>query len=214
MPTSIYRRAIDYSHLPGTSGWTVLLLHATGGDGERLTSLVRPMVPDSAVLCPRGAAMTAAGERSFYARSPVEPPVPATVVPAAQDLAGFLGTACTRHALDPGRVAVVGHSSGANVGLGLMWRTPHPARAYALLRPTLAGLPDPVADLRETEVLLLLGDRDDVTTPARSRALEAWLTRSGASVETHREVDAAHPLTASDVLHLAGWLRRVTSSAP
>lgn len=205
-------RGYDYWYAPGSTGWTAVLLHSTGGDENELLYLTARMMPGAAILSPRGKASAAEGGRGFYFRPADGRPAAITDIrTATEDVCTFVDEACARHRLDSGRLLHVGYSSGANVVLDILTRYPRRACANALLRPTRLDPAAPHVDLTGVPVLLLSGGQDERVGVAQSEAIAYWLTRSGATLTALHDEQIGHGLGLTDVFRLTGWLRGVTS---
>jgi len=61
----------EHVHVPGASGWTLLLLHGTGGDEHQLVELGRRLAPQASLLSPRGKVLEQGVAPRFFARRSV-----------------------------------------------------------------------------------------------------------------------------------------------
>jgi phospholipase/carboxylesterase len=198
--------------VPGSTGWTAVLLHSTGSDESELLDLTARLMPGTALLSPRGKASAPGGGNAFYPRpAGGSPAAIADIRTATEDVCAFVDEACARHRLDSGRLVQVGYSSGANVVLDILTRHPRRAHAHALLRPTRLDPDGPHVDLAGTPVLLLSAGQDERVGAEQSEAIAYWLARSGAALTALHDEQLDHGLGLADVVRLAGWLRGVTS---
>ncbi len=196
-----------YEHIfePGTTDWTVLLLHGTGGDEHDLVPLGRQLAPGAALLSPRGNVLENGVTNRFFARrSPIDIDVE-DMNRRADDLVQFVREAVELYGLDPDRVIALGLSNGANVALAAMLRNPGWARAAALLRPVLYEEPVPLADLSAMHVFVASGVNDPFSPPETTERLRDLLMRTGATVDFHVDPHAGHGLVPDDLMRAATW---------
>lgn len=196
----------------GTSGWTLLLLHGTGGDEHQLVPLGRELAPEATLLSPRGQVLEGTMPR-FFRRFGVGQLDIDDLKARSDDLAGFIGWACAEHGLDPARIAALGYSNGANIAVGLLLRHPGLLRGAALLRPMLPYEPDTPPALAGTDVLIAAGTSDPYSPPQQAQRLGSVLADAGAAVET-AVAPAGHELTQGDLARAGAWLRRLTAAGP
>ena len=206
--TPVTRGALaGYEHVfePGTTGWTVLLLHGTGGDEHDLVPLGRQLAPGAALLSPRGNVLEGGVTNRFFARrSPVDIDVE-DMLARSDQLASFVDAAAEAYDIDRTRLVALGFSNGANIALASMLRHPGWARAAALLRPVLYHEPDPLPDLSEMDVLVASGAHDPFSPPAEVERLRDVLTCTGARLQLVVDPGAGHGLVPDDLMRTATW---------
>jgi phospholipase/carboxylesterase len=161
------RSDLGFEHVfePGRSGWTLLLLHGTGGDEHDLVPLGRQLAPGAALLSPRGKVLEGGVARRFFRRLAVGQLDIPDLLERADELAQFVRAAPGAYGLDARRIVAVGLSNGANIAVSLLWRHPGLLRGAALLRPMLPYEPEPLPELQGTEVLVAAGAHDPYTSP-------------------------------------------------
>ena len=189
---------------PG-NGWTLLLLHATGGDEHQLLGLGRQVAPGAALLSPRGKELENGLTRRFFKRlSPLELDIP-DLLSRTDELADFVRAAASAYRLDPGLVVALGYSNGANIAASLLLRQPDVLRAASLLRPMLPYEPDRPVDLSGRAVLVAAGARDPYVPVEQTQRLAQVLGAAGADVAL-RVRDVGHELVQADFTDTAAWL--------
>jgi predicted esterase len=198
---------LGYEHLleRGTSGETLLVLHATGGDEHQLAGLARELAPAATLLAPRGKVMENGVTRRFFARrSMTELDVP-DLLRRTDELADFVAAAAAAYELDPARVTALGYSNGANIAASMLLRRPGLLAGAALLRATLPYEPESSPALAGRRVLIASGAGDPYVLPGAAQRLAEILRAGGADV-TERAADAGHELTAADLEVTREWL--------
>jgi predicted esterase len=211
---------LGFAHVfePGSSGWTLLLLHGTGGDEHDLVGLGRQLAPDAALLSPRGQVLENGMPRFFRRLAVGQLDIP-DLLARTDQLAGFVAEAVTAYGRDPGRVVAIGLSNGANIAASLLLRETNPThththptlRAAGLLRPMLPYEPGEIPELTGTDVLIEAGERDPYSPGEQVTRLTEILRAGGAEVTTTVEPGAGHDLTQNDLRRLAAWVTELTS---
>ena len=201
--------AFEYVLEPGSSDWTALLLHGTGGDEHDLVPLGRQLAPEATLLSPRGQVLENGMPRFFRRLAVGRLDIP-DLLDRTDELAEFVGAAAAEHELDAGRIVAVGLSNGANIAVSLLMRHPGLLRGAALLRPMLPYEPDGPLDLSGTAVLVDSGEGDPFSPLEHSERLAQILRDAGADVTAHLEPGAGHGLTQNDLRLLARWTSELT----
>ena len=204
---------LGFTHVfePGKDGWTLLLLHGTGGDERDLVGLGRQLAPGAALLSPRGKVLENGVSPRFFRRLAIGQLDIPDLLARTDELAAFVGAAAERYELDPQRVVALGFSNGANIGVSLLLRHPSLLRGAALLRPMLPYAPADPPPLEDVDVLVAAGAHDPYSPPQQSARLVQVLRDGGARVTVHTEPGAGHGLTQNDIAHAARWLTEVTA---
>jgi phospholipase/carboxylesterase len=202
---------LGFEHVfePGTTGWTLLLLHGTGGDEHDLVPLGRQLAPGAALLSPRGKVLENGMPRYFRRLAVGRLDVP-DLLARTDELAGFVAAAAAEYGLDAGRIVALGLSNGANIAGSLLLRRPEVLRGAVLLRPMLPYEPDQQPQLAGTDVLVDAGERDPYSSLDQTERLVQILRDGGATVTVHVEPGAGHGLTQNDLGQAARWLAGVT----
>ena len=197
---------LGFQHVyePGSSDWTLLLLHGTGGDEHDLVGLGRQLAPSAALLSPRGKVLEGGMPRFFRRLAVGQLDIPDLLV-RTDELAEFVTAAAQAYGRDPSKIAALGFSNGANIAVSLLLRHPTLLGAAALLRPMLPYEPEGELSLPGTEVLIAAGEGDPYSSPEQTRRLAEVLDVAGANVTVHLEPRAGHGLGAGDLRALERW---------
>src|SRR5471032_2165984 len=102
---------LGFQHVfePGTGGWTILLLHGTGGNEHDLVRLGRQLAPEAALLSPLGKVREGTAPRFFRRLAVGELDIPDLLV-RTDELAAFISAAAAGYTLDPLRIVALGLS--------------------------------------------------------------------------------------------------------
>jgi predicted esterase len=203
---------LGFAHVfePGSSDWTLLLLHGTGGDEHDLVGLGRQLAPAAALLSPRGQVLENGMPRFFRRLAVGQLDIP-DLLARTDQLAGFVADAATAYGRDPDKVVAIGLSNGANIAASLLLRRPGTLRGAGLLRPMLPYEPEQIPELTGTGVLIEAGERDPYSPTEQVTRLTEILRAGGAEVTTTVEPGAGHGLTQDDLRRLAAWVTKLTS---
>lgn len=197
---------LGFQHVyePSAGDWTLLLLHGTGGDEHDLLGLGRQVAPSAALLSPRGKVLEGGMPRFFRRLAIGQLDIPDLLV-RTDELAAFVTAAAQSYGRDPGKIAALGFSNGANIAVSLLLRHPTLLGAAALLRPMLPYEPEGDLRLPGTDVLIAAGEGDPYSSPEQTRRLAEVLDTAGATVTAHLEPRAGHGLGTGDLRALAQW---------
>ncbi|HEY1568679.1 MAG TPA: alpha/beta hydrolase [Solirubrobacteraceae bacterium] len=197
---------LGFQHVyePSAGDWTLLLLHGTGGDEHDLIGLGRQVAPSAALLSPRGKVLESGMPRFFRRLAIGQLDIPDLLV-RTDELAEFVTAAAQAYGRDPGKIAALGFSNGANIAVSLLLRHPTLLGAAALLRPMLPYEPEGALSLPGTDVLIAAGEGDPYSSPEQTRRLAEVLDTAGAAVTVHVEPRAGHGLGSGDLRALERW---------
>ncbi|MBI2842986.1 MAG: alpha/beta hydrolase [Armatimonadetes bacterium] len=189
---------------------TLLLLHGAGGNECSMLPLGRKLLPEAAMLCPRGNVLED-GKTRFFRRLREGVFDTDDLVFRTCELANFIEAAADAYRLDPNRVVAVGYSNGANIAASLLLLKPEVLAGAVLLRPVVPLLPDVLPDLSGVPVFIGAGASDRVAPAVESEKLEVALRSAGADV-TLRLDPEGHKLSRDELRAAKTWLVQKVSS--
>ena len=200
----------DFIHVfkPGTSATTLLMLHGTGGDEHDLLPLAEMLMPDAAVLSPRGQVLEN-GMPRFFRRLAEGVFDEADLRERAGDLASFVTSSAKRYGFDQRSVMAVGFSNGANIASAVMLLHPGTIGGGVVIRGQVPLVPDPLPSLTGTRVLIANGRADPLVAPAETERLAALFRSAGAEVSLEWQ-PGGHQLTQADIQAARAWLGLAT----
>lgn len=182
---------------------TLLLLHGTGGDENDLIPLGRALLPDAALLSPRGRVLEH-GMPRFFRRLAEGVFDLDDLRRRAAELARFVAKAAQVYGFDPARVYAMGFSNGANIAAAVLLLHPATLAGGALFRAMVPLEPDAAPDLTGKRVLLSEGRADPIVPVENAERLAALLRAGGADVSLVWQ-QAGHNLTQADVDAARAW---------
>jgi len=177
MSRDLYNHHAEGAGKDGTLGFA---FHGTGGDERQLLPLVRDLLPEAAIVAPRGD-VSEHGAARFFRRLGEGIYDMADLARATARMGAFIEAHVA--AAQPDRVIGIGYSNGANILASVIFARPRRFDAAVLMHPRIPWVPEP-APIR-TAVLITAGARDPICPPDATRALAGWLQEQGAAVETH-----------------------------
>ena len=199
-----------HNYLPGEpdgSGVTLLLLHGTGGNEDDLIPLGQQLLPDAAILSPRGK-VSEHGAPRFFRRLAEGVFDHEDLLFRTHELADFVDKAAGEYGFDRQKLVAVGYSNGANIAASLLLLHPDLLRAAVLLRAMVPFEPEEKPDLSGVPVFLAAGRRDAMISPDNTQRLAEILQGAGTDLDL-RWKNVGHPLTYEELQEAAEWLSRI-----
>lgn len=203
-PLALHRHRFVPATDPAARG-AVLALHGTGGDETSLIGLAQTVFPGAAVLSPRGNVLEAGAPRFFRRHAEGVLDLEDLAVRTGE-MADFVAAAAQHYGFDPGTLAAIGFSNGANLAVSLLLTRPGVLNAAALLSPMLPFVPADPIRLDGTAVFIGAGNLDPLVPAAQIDQLQAILTDAGAVVTMHRE-ETGHTVTDREVVAAQEWAK-------
>jgi predicted esterase len=199
----------DFIHefVPGTSHWTLLLLHGTGGNERDLIPLGRELDPTASLLSPRGKILEN-GMPRFFRRLAEGVFDLEDLKTRTNELADFVDAAMRHYELAADHIVGVGYSNGANIAASMLLLRPKIMHAAILFRAMLPLVPDKLPDLSSVRVWIGAGDQDPIIPTSETQRLIELLRHAGADV-TIRFSNAGHGLTSVEVDTAGQWLKNL-----
>jgi len=190
---------------PSGKGPTLVLLHGTGGDENDLIPVGKSLLPEAALLSPRGRVLENGAPRFFrrFAEGVFDLDDLKLQTGA---LAGFVRAASVKYGLDAAQLIAVGYSNGANIAASVILAEPDVFAGAILFRAMPAFVPDASPDLRNVPLLLTAGERDPIVKPEQTVALAKIFENAGARVSIHWH-HGGHELGRDDLDAATEWIR-------
>ena len=198
-----------HNYLPGEAdgpGVTLLLLHGTGGNEDDLIPLGKQLLPEAAILSPRGQ-VSEHGAPRFFRRLAEGVFDHEDLVFRTHELADFVDKAAEEYGFDREKLVAVGYSNGANIAASLMLLHPDLLRAAVLFRAMVPFEPEETPDLSGMPVFLAAGRRDTMIAPDNTERLAEILQKAGADLDL-RWKNVGHPLTYEELEEAKDWLSK------
>ncbi|MEO7931735.1 MAG: alpha/beta hydrolase [Chthoniobacterales bacterium] len=191
--------------VPGeTSAPVLLLLHGTGGTENDLLDLGHSLLPQAALLSPRGKILENGMPRFFrrLAEGVFDEP---DLIHRTHELADFIQSAQTDYSLAGRPVIAVGYSNGANIAASLFLLRPEILAGAVLLRAMVPLEPEILPKLDRPAIFLAGGKRDPIIPPENTQRLATLLQRAGAEVTLHW-TNGGHELHSEEIAAAKSWL--------
>ena len=190
------RDAYIHLALPGSPGEPLLFVfHGTGGDENQLISLGRDLLPNAAIVSPRGD-VSEQGAARFFRRTGEGVYDMEDLARGTARMAGFVNAHIV--SAKPSTVLGLGYSNGANILASLLFAEPKLFDAAALMHPLIPFEPHVNGDLSGKRILITAGRSDPICPPDLTSRLEAHLRAKGADVTVYWH-EGGHELRPSEV---------------
>jgi len=188
----------------GASAPVLLLLHGTGGSENDLLDLGHSLLPEAALLSPRGKILEN-GMPRFFRRLAEGVFDEEDLIFRTHELADFIEAAAKRYAFDPRKVTAVGYSNGANIAASTLLLRPGALHRAVLLRAMTPLIPKTLPDLTGVSVFLASGRNDPIVPTASVEQLANLLRKAKAEVSLQWS-PAGHHLTTPEIDAARLWL--------
>ncbi len=192
--------AYIHEALPGSPGGPILFVfHGTGGDETQLVPLGRELVPNAAIVAPRGD-VSEYGAARFFRRMGEGVYDMADLARATAKMGGFVKAYLRAAGRDEAKPPVLGlgYSNGANILASLAFAKPALFEAVVLMHPLIPFEPEIRGSLAGKRILITAGRHDPICPPNLTARLEAYLQSAGAdvTVEWH---EGGHEIRANEI---------------
>jgi predicted esterase len=197
----------DFIHefIRGSSDWTLLLLHGTGGNERDLIPLGRELDPNASLLSPRGKILEN-GMPRFFRRLAEGVFDLEDLKTRTNELADFVAAAARHYKLAADRVIGVGYSNGANIAASMLLLRPEILHTAILFRAMVPLIPDTLPDLSSVHVWIGAGNQDPIIAPSETQRLVSLLRGAKPDV-TIRFFETGHGLTSDEIETAGRWLK-------
>lgn len=185
---------------------TLLLLHGTGGDENDLLPIGHQILPEAALLSPRGRVLEN-GVPRFFRRFAEGVFDLADLKMQTEALAQFIQQAAERYEFDIGQLIAVGYSNGANIAASVLLTQPNLLRTAVLFRPMVPFVPDATPDLRNVSTLLAAGRKDSIASSEQVSTLTKIFESGGARVAIYWH-NGGHELGQDDLTAAKNWVNQ------
>ncbi|MGC3992114.1 MAG: alpha/beta hydrolase [Chthoniobacteraceae bacterium] len=197
-----------HRYTPGEAGAPVLLLlHGTGGTENDLLQLGHSLLPQAALLSPRGKTLEN-GMPRFFRRLAEGVFDEADLITRTHELADFVAAAAKEYTLEGRKVIALGYSNGANIAASTLLLRPGTLDGAILLRSMTPLVPKEPPTLTDVPILMASGTHDPIVPVKSVENLAAMLRKAGADVDLHW-AEAGHNLTSPELAQAQQWLQRL-----
>lgn len=190
------------------SGEAIFIFHGTGGDEESLLPVAGIIMPEAAVVSPRGKVLEN-GMPRFFRRLAEGVFDLEDLRYRTEELARFIERAKDAYGLEGKKLAAAGYSNGANIAASILLTYPGIFSKAALFHPMVPFVPERLPDLSDTDVLITAGTNDPIVDPEGTRELARLLRDAGAHVELFWH-DRGHSLTREELSAARTFLSEVS----
>ena len=187
------------------SGATLLVLHGTGGNENDLVPMARELLPDAAILSPRGK-VEERGMPRFFRRLAQGVFDLEDLAVRTDELSRFIDDAAKTYSFDREKVFALGFSNGANIAASLLLRRGAVFKGGVLLSPMLPFEPETTPDLSSVNLFVGAGTADTMIPADQTRLLIEALRRAGARVTDYWH-PAGHTITHEELRSAKAWLK-------
>lgn len=196
---------MKYIYQPGNNanGYTLLLLHGTGGDETDLIPVAQRLGGDHNILSVRGNVLEH-GMPRFFKRLGMGVFDENDLRFRTEELLSFLQETSAKEQFDLQKVIALGYSNGANIAGALMVLHPGILAGAILFRP-MQPFKDIPAFKATAPVFFSTGQQDPTIRPEDTEKYLQILREGGFQVESHA-LPASHGLIQQDLDLAASWL--------
>lgn len=157
----------------------IFTFHGTGGDEHQFHGLARSLLPQAAVLSPRGD-VSESGANRYFRRTGEGVFDMADLGARTKAMAAWVGR--EKAARNPGATIGIGYSNGANILASVSFAAPALFDRLVLLHPLIPFDPAPQPGLAGRQVLLSAGRTDPICPAPLTQRLTDWYRAQGATV--------------------------------
>jgi phospholipase/carboxylesterase len=180
----------------------IFTLHGTGGDENQLFGFAEKLLPEAAIVAPRGD-VSEHGALRFFRRKAEGVYDFADLAARSDTMAEFVRS--HRDVAHPGQTIGLGYSNGANILAAVALANPDLFDELVLMHPLVSWTPPDDPRLARLKVLITAGRGDPICPPELTNALAEFLKRQGTAV-TLAWHDGGHEVRPSEEAVIAGFL--------
>jgi len=183
---------------------TILLLHGTGGNEESFIPIAEMILPEAAVLSPRGQVLEN-GMPRFFRRISEGVFDLQDLKLRTRELAEFIEVSAQKYEIETNKIIAIGYSNGANIASSVMFTYPKLISRAVLFHPMIPFVPDTAPDLSGISILITAGTNDQIVDSKETTELHELYEDYGAVVEILWH-DMGHNLTQEEIERAKNFL--------
>ncbi|WP_312525755.1 alpha/beta hydrolase [Paracoccus sp. (in: a-proteobacteria)] len=195
-----------YHSKPGRDALTPLVVtfHGTGGDEFQFSGLIDQLMPDAALLSPRGDVQEHGANRFFRRKAEGQ----YDMQDLAQRTTRMISFLAAHKAENPDRpIYGLGYSNGANILASVLFQAPELFDRAVLMHPLIPFTPAPQPGLKDKAVLITAGRRDPICPLPQSEALACWFQDQGSKLDFAVQ-NGGHEVGQAELAQIGDFLRR------
>lgn len=189
--------------LKGSSDFTLILLHGTGGDEFDLLPIANKVAKDCNILSIRGNVLEH-GMPRFFKR--LAPGVfdEESLQTETKNLYDFIVTSVQTYQLNPSKLIVLGYSNGANIAINVMFQYPKLFHGAILLHAMLPTNHIAVTKI-DTNLFLSSGSNDPIVSNLQTQQLQNALQTIAHDI-TLKSYQHGHSISNEELTDVKQWL--------
>ncbi|TPW27088.1 alpha/beta hydrolase [Martelella alba] len=181
----------------------VFTFHGTGGNEMQFSGLIGQILPEAAIVSPRGD-VSEFGAARFFRRTGEGVYDMDDLNQRTEKMARFIALHRTANKGRP--IYGIGYSNGANILASVLFKHPGLFDRAALLHPLIPFEPENNSGLADTQILVTAGTHDPICPLPLTERLTAFLDRQGAIV-TSSIHDGGHEIRPQEITAVAEFLK-------
>lgn len=180
----------------------IFTFHGTGGDEHQFHGLARSLMPQAAVVSPRGD-VSEGGANRYFRRTGEGVYDMVDLAARTTAMAAWVGV--EKAVRNPPATVGIGYSNGANILASVSFAEPALFDRLVLLHPLIPFDPSSQPGLAGRQVLLTAGRTDPICPAPMTQRLADWYRAQGALV-TEVWHSGGHDIRQTEIEAIAGFL--------
>lgn len=181
----------------------VFAFHGTGGDEHQFPGLIQQILPDAAIVSPRGD-VSEHGAARFFRRTGEGVYDMDDLAQRTGAMAEFIAAQVARHPGAP--VYGLGYSNGANILASVLLQGSRLFDRAVLMHPLIPWQPQPQPALHGVSILMTAGQNDPICPFPLTQKLDAYFNAQGAQSQLYAH-SGGHEIQQSELQAVATFMR-------
>ncbi|TXR46958.1 alpha/beta hydrolase [Phyllobacterium endophyticum] len=201
MPINSYKHRSHPAEMPGNP--LLFVFHGTGGDENQFFDFGRQLLPEAAIVSPRGD-VSEHGAARFFRRTQEGVYDMEDLARRTSAMADFIRA--HKDKAKPSRTIGLGYSNGANILASIMLSHPELFDESVLMHPLVPWTPAPQLGLAGRRALITAGRLDTICPPVLTQTFADYLVEQGVETDLVWH-SGGHEIQQSEVAAIERFVR-------